>query len=249
MSGPLHSATARLADLLWPRVCATEGCGRVSDRPGRHLCSRCFATLPFHAVHGCCRICGAEVAADVRHDFVCEDCARHPPVYACARSAVRYESPVDQYVQDFKYRRATWLRADLVDLLEGAVRARLAFAEIDVVVPVPLHPHRLRERGYNQSELLAAGLAGRLDRRVDARALVRVVDTPHQARLTEEARHANLRQAFAVPDASWTRGRTVLLVDDVMTSGATLSHAARALLDAQAARVWCATVARAVRRS
>ena len=248
MTGGLRNAAARLADLLWPRTCATEGCGRVSDRPGRHLCSRCLASLPFHAPHGCCRICGAEVAAEVRHDFVCEACASQAPVYACARSAVRYEAPVDQYVQDFKYRRATWLRADLVDLLEGAVRAKLAFHEIDVVVPVPLHPHRLRARGYNQSGLLAADLAGRLDRRLDVRSLVRTSDTPHQARLTEAERRANLRQAFDVRDARGVRGRTVLLVDDVMTSGATLSCAARALLDAQAARVWCATVARAIRR-
>ena len=249
MTGFLRRAAARLADLLWPRVCAARGCGGASDRPGRHLCSRCLAVLPFHAAHGCCRVCGAKVATDVRHDFVCEACAAQPPAFACARSALRYEEPADQLLQDFKYHRATWLLPDLADLLEGAVRAKLDFAAVDAVVPVPLHPHRLRERGFNQSGLLAEALARRLDRRFDGRSLVRVADTPHQARLDEAERRRNLRGAFAVPDGSFVRGRTVLLVDDVMTTGATLSCAARALLDAGAARVWCATVARAVRRA
>ena len=249
MTGFLRSAAGRLADLLWPRTCAVGDCGRASDRPGRHLCSRCLAVLPFHAAAGCCRICGAEVAADVRHDFTCEACTAYPPVFARACSALRYEEPADQLLQDFKYRGETWLLQDLADLLEGAVRAKLDFAETDVVVPIPLHPHRLRERGFNQSALLAAELARRLDRRFDGRSLVRVQDTPHQARLEEEERRRNLRGAFAVPDGSLVRGRTVLLVDDVMTTGTTLSFAARALVDAGAARVWCATVARAIRRN
>ena len=92
-------------------------------------------------------------------------------------------------------------------------------------------------------------LAKRLNRRVDCQSLARVIDTEHQARLPMEKRLQNLRDAFAVPDSRWIRGRTVLLVDDVMTTGATLSHGARALLKAGAARVWCATVARAVLRS
>ena len=249
MNGPLRSLFGRLADVLWPRICAAGGCGRASDRPGRHICSRCFAALPFHAAAGCCRVCGAEVTAETRHDFICEACAARPPAFERARSAVRYEAPVDGLVQEFKYRRAAWLGPDFADLLEGAVRAKLDFHEIDVVVPVPLHPNRLRTRGFNQSEILADGLSRRLDRRLDTRALVRTTDTPHQARLTEEERRQNLKEAFAVADPSGVRGRTVLLVDDVMTSGATLSFAARALLDASAARVWCATVARAIRRN
>lgn len=239
----------RVADVLWPRVCAVESCARTSDRQGRHICSRCFATLPFHEAGGACSICGGLVAADVKHDFVCEYCQTERPAYEFARSAVLYEEPVDRLVQDFKFRRATWLCEDLTDLLEGAVRAKLDFAGIDVVMPIPLHPNRERERGYNQSALLAESLARRLVRRVDCRSLVRVVDTEHQARLSGDARRNNLRNAFEVPDPRWTRGRTVLLVDDVMTTGATLSHAARALLKAGAGRVWCATVARAVLRS
>lgn len=242
----LRAFARTLADLVWPHACAVETCGRLSDRDGRFLCSHCLATLPFHEAGGACRVCGALVAAPTRHDFVCEACQKRPPAFALARSAVRYAEPVDQLLQDFKFRRATWLCEDLADLLEGTVRAKMPFAEIDVVVPVPLHPNRARRRGYNQSELLARALARRLNRRVDCAALARVRDTAHQARLGGEARLANMRDAVAVVDARGVRGRTVLLVDDIMTSGATLTNCARPLVGAGAARVWCATVARAI---
>lgn len=246
MAGRISSLLQRAADLVWPRVCAIEGCGNISDRPDRHICSRCFASLPFHDAGGACRICGALVMAETHHEFICEDCQRLKPAFEFARSAVLYREPVDLLLQDFKYHKATWLCEDFVDLLEGAVRAKLPFSEIDVVVPVPLHPRRLRKRGYNQSALLAESLARRLNRRFDQRSLIRIRDTEHQARLSGDERRNNLKGALAVPNAQFVRGRTVLVVDDVMTSGATLSHCARALLDAGAARVWCATVGRAV---
>ena len=247
MAGTIPSILRRVADFLWPRVCALEACKRVSDRPGRHVCSSCFAALPFHEAGGACRICGALVMAETKHEFVCEECQRHPPAYEFARSAILYREPSDQLIRDFKFAKATWLCDDLTDLLESAVRAKLPAAEVDVVVPVPLHPSRLHERGYNQSALLAEALAKRLNRRVDGTSLIRTRDTAHQARLSGDERRNNLKGAFAVPNAQFIRGRTVLLIDDVMTTGATLSHCARALLDAGAARVWCATVARAIR--
>ena len=239
----------KLADLIWPRVCAVESCNHASDRDGRHICSHCLATLPFHEGGGSCKVCGGLITAETRHDFICETCQAEPPAYEFARSAVLYGEPVAQLIQDFKFRKAIWLCEDLVDLLEGAVRAKLDFPAIDVVVPVPLHPIRERQRGYNQSALLAIALARRLNRRVDCRSLLRIHDTEHQARLSGDARKSNLKGAFSVKSPEWIRGRTILLVDDVMTTGSTLSHCARPLLKAGASRVWCATVTRAVLRN
>ena len=239
----------RLADLIWPRVCAVESCSRTSDRDKRHVCSHCLAALPFHEGGGCCSVCGGLITAETRHDFICETRQTEQPAYEFARSAVLYEEPVDQIIQDFKFRKATWLCEDLVDLLEGVVHSKLDGSAIDVVMPVPLHPRRERQRGYNQSALLAVALAKRLNRRADCRTLLRTRDTEHQARLSGDDRKNNLKDAFAVKRPEWVRGRTILLVDDVMTTGATLSHCARPLLRAGASRVWCATVARAVLRS
>ena len=233
-----------VADRVWPRVCAVETCARPSDRPGRHVCSACFAGFPFHGADGCCRIGGTTIASTVQHQFVCEVCEKTPPPYEFARSAAVYDPPVDQLVNDFKFRRATWLAEDLADLLEGAVRAKLESAAIDVVVPVPLSRERIRERGYNQSALLARALGRRIGRRVDERSFRRIRDTEHQSRLSGDQRAKNLVGAFKTVDARYIRGRTVLLVDDVMTSGSTFSSCAQALLDGGAARVWCASVAR-----
>ena len=214
------------------------------DRPRRHLCSACFSGLPFHEADGCCRICGTTIVSKVQHDFVCEACAKTKPSYEFARSAVVYEEPVDQLLNDFKFAGAVWLAEDLADLLEGAVRAKLQPADVDVVVPVPLHPNRLRTRGYNQSALLARALGRRINRRVDERSFRRIRDTEHQSRLSGDERRTNLVGAFAVADARGVRGRTVLLVDDVMTSGNTFSHCAKALVEGGAFRVWCASVSR-----
>lgn len=243
---PFRAALARLADVCWPRPCAVRSCGRPVDRPGRHVCSACLARLPFHVGGGACRICGRTIPSGAARAFVCEDCARHPPAYDLARSAIRFEPPFDDLIKSFKYGRALWLRPDLADLLEGAVRAKLDAAAVDVVVPVPLHPHRLRSRGYNQSALLARDLSARIGRRCDETSLARVRETGHQARLHASERKNNLAGAFAVTENEFIRRRTVLLVDDVMTTGATLSECAAVLKRAGAVRVWCATVARSV---
>ena len=244
MSGRASKFLDAVLDRVWPRVCAVKTCARPVDRDRRHLCSACFAGLPYHEAGGCCRICGTTIVSKVQHDFICETCTDERPAYELARSAVVYEAPVDQLLNDFKFGAAVWLAEDLADLLEGAVHAKLQVADVDVVVPVPLHPNRLRTRGYNQSALLAQALGRRINRRVDERSFCRIRDTEHQSRLSGDERRKNLVGAFAVTDAHGIRGRTVLLIDDVMTSGNTFSHCAKALLDGGAFRVWCASVAR-----
>ena len=244
MSGRAGKFLDAVLDRVWPRVCAVKTCARPVDRDRRHLCSACFAGLPYHEAGGCCRICGTMIVSKVQHDFICETCTDERPAYELARSAVVYEAPVDQLLNDFKFGAAVWLAEDLADLLEGAVRAKLQVADVDVVVPVPLHPNRLRTRGYNQSALLAPALGRRINRRVDERSFRRIRDTEHQSRLSGDERRKNLVGAFAVTDARGIRGRTVLLIDDVMTSGNTFSHCAKALLDGGVFRVWCASVAR-----
>lgn len=247
MTDALRCVFDRLVDFIWPRNCPLTECGRPSDRPHRHICSTCFAALPVLEAGGVCSVCGMPIPAETHSEFVCEECLHTKPAYERARAALRYAGDVPTLVQDFKYRRALHLTDDFVDLLEAAARTHFDAAAIDVVMPVPLHPHRRRERGYNQSSLLASALAARLNRRQDASSLIRVRDTDHQARITGEERRRNLHAAFAVPRPEYIRGRTILVVDDVMTTGSTLDACAHVLKKAGAHHVWGLALARAIR--
>ena len=247
MTGFARRAFGHVADLIWPRTCAVSSCSRPSDRPDRHICSLCFSSLPFLEAGGECSVCGMPVPAETHHEFVCETCLADRPAFDRARSALRYAHAAEELVQSFKYRHALHLAEDFGDLMEAALRAKFEYSAIDVVMPVPLHPHRLHERGFNQSEMLAETLASRIGRRLDAHSLVRIRDTEHQARISGQARRSNLNAAFAVMRPEYVRGRTILLVDDVMTTGATLSGCAQMLRGAGASRIWCLTLARAVK--
>jgi len=138
----------------------------------------------------------------------------------------------------------TNLAADMGIMLAGCASAHFAGAGIDAVEAVPLHPRRQRHRTYNQSSLLAAAAAGRLGVPLLAGGLVRTRDTASQTFMNMAKRKSNVRGAFAVSDPSWVEGRRILLVDDVMTTGATVGECARVLAEAGAAGVYVATVAR-----
>jgi ComF family protein len=147
-------------------------------------------------------------------------------------------------IQRFKYEDGAYLSRPLGGLLRGACRAaRLA---ADLVVPVPLHPRKLALRGYNQSALLAGEIGAELRVPVAARALVRVVDTAAQAELSRAARQVNIRNAFRLGSPRDVRHRTIALVDDVLTTGATLYACSAALLEAGAHQVTAVVLAQAL---
>jgi ComF family protein len=190
------------------------------------LCVRCDARLP--------RLTAPAVA-------------QRSPLSACC-AAVVYAAEVEDWIQRFKYPRRGWRGLDPAPL--GVVRALVLEAAHaaqgpppDCVVPVPLHPRRLRERGFNPAALLARPVARAVGTRFDPTLLVRLRDTPTQTGLGRRARRSNVRAAFAlragarVPDVVW-------LVDDVVTTGSTLEECARVLRRAGARHVVAICVAR-----
>jgi ComF family protein len=229
-------------DLLFPLQCA------ICGRRGAILCAACLATARAPDAPQCAR-CNAPLPAAVEAAGTpvgrCAACQAEPPgALAGLRVAARYEDTIRLAIIELKFHRQRRLAEPLGDLLAGATFPLLPV--VDMVAPVPLHPTRRRERGFNQAELLARRCGQRLGRPVRADLLLRVRATPSQVRLTSVERHANMRGAFAAMPATATRvaGRAVLLVDDVCTSGATLTAAATALREAGAAAVWGAAVAR-----
>lgn len=237
---------ARILDSIWPRRC--EACQRPVDRPGRHLCTECLNRIPFVPTDGLCRVCGRSVD-DLHGGYLCEDCSRTAaaPAFDRAGSAFRFEGTARRMLLDYKFNRHLWLRDDFTDWLEAAVRARFDPAAIDVVVPMPVTVFHRIDRGYNQSAYLAEALSKRIDRCFEGRVLKRTGHPRRQAELTEDERRENAKGTFAVRAPALVRGRTVLVVDDVMTTGSTLSAAAEALKSAGARRVWCVTLARSIR--
>lgn len=234
----------KLIDLLFPRRCAV--CGRKVDREARQICGECLMRLSFLPTDGCCRVCSRPVEG-VDGEYLCEDCGRlHVPHFDRAVQVFRSEGDAYALILEFKFRGGFHLRDDLVDFLEAVVRARLRAEEIDIVTGMPLTlPHRWR-RGYNPTDMLARPLASRLDR-MYRMLLARVGNPKQQSTLSEAERRVNVINTFAVRHPEYVRGRTVLVVDDVMTTGSTLSESARVLKAAGARRVWCAALGRSVR--
>jgi ComF family protein len=235
----VHSA--RMLDLLYPRNCIR--CGAVSPEPLEHICWDCLSDTP-RIDPPFCEICGDPVAGDVQHDYACFACSREKPAFELARSAARYEGAVGDAVRALKYDKALWTVRDLTTLLLTVVQAEYAGTIFDCVTAVPLHPPRYRARGYNQSAELARHLARRLHLPFREKLLRRIRETVTQTGLTAPQRAANVSGAFRTGLFVRPHGLRILLIDDVMTTGATVSACAGTLKKGGAASVHVVTVAR-----
>lgn len=210
------------------------------------LCDICWKLVRIPSPPWCERCGDVLLWTDVATEPVCARCREHPPTFAMARSGALFEGPVRELIHTFKYERRRSLSRVLARLMCRAGSSLLEDA--DAVVPVPLHPVRAFRRGFNQADDLACGLGLPV-----WRALSRARRGPTQASLSAHDRRRNLAGAFG-PAFSWRlsrkrefdlRGRTVVLVDDVLTTGATADACAAALLDLGVRTVRVLTAARA----
>jgi ComF family protein len=176
---------------------------------------------------------------------LCEACRARPPLFTYARSGARYEGTLRDALHAFKFSHKVALADPLSAVLLDACAGPLP-RPADVVVPVPLHRARERERGFNQAALLAGRVARSLGVAVDERVLRRIRPTAAQADLNGPGRAANVRGAFALCEPAAVRGRHVVVVDDVLTTGATVTECARVLRAGGTASVGILTVARVV---
>ena len=201
---------------------------------GQPLCSSCEADLPW--LDGRCTVCAVPLPS---RGLVCGECLKRPPSYDHVEVPWRFAFPVDALITRFKH-QARWpygrlLGERLAHHLEHAFADGLP--RPDLLLPVPLARRRLRQRGFNQAQMLADWLSRPLGIATDARVLDRVLDTPAQQQLDAATRRRNLRQAFAIATGADVKGRHLALVDDVLTTGATAEALARLLKRAGAERV------------
>jgi len=232
---PLLGQLARgLSDAVFPPVCVhcrglVETDGEPEAGGFRHLCRRCAAQIDFvRPPH--CSTCGHPFYGEVEGERMCPHCDGLDPAFNEGRTAVLFKGPARALVIELKYHRGLHVLADMEEIFRRATHV-CELARGAVLVPVPLHSRKQRERGYNQAALLAAALARAAGGGARVEPLLRrTADTATQTAFDRRTRMANLKNAFALArGAAVNPGLNYLLVDDVFTTGSTLNSCARTL--------------------
>lgn len=228
---------------FYPNVCQICRSQQATAGQG-YVCAGCQKGVrrirePF------CERCGLPFEGEITTRFECGNCREMELHFSSARAAVSADGVALDVIHRYKYQRALWFEPFLAELLVGQAAARLPRAEWDLIVPVPLHPLKQREREFNQAERLAAHLSAAT--RIPVQSLLRRVQpTRTQTLLTRPERAANVRRAFAPARSRRLNGERVVVVDDVLTTGATTSACAETLRRHGAGEVCVWTVARGV---
>ena len=238
LSGALSIIGREALRIVLPSWCTV--CGRPLPWRGRvaSCCDSCWRSLP-RITSPKCRSCALPLPAG----GICIQCSADPLPVGWCDAWGEYSGALETLLHAFKFERHDFLDSALAELLHDTLAARDDFA-FDAIVPVPMHWARERKRGYNQAQLLGHALARRTRIRCDARLLTKRGESHKQSLLPRSARAANVRRAFHASAAA--SGRSILVVDDICTTGETLRACARELLDAGARRVCAISVAKAV---
>lgn len=241
---------AFLLDWLYPPRC--RFCGeRLVGQDEQSFCHPCREKIRLVS-HPLCTLCGRPFLSGSGDDHLCGPCMVRAPYFLQARAWACYpgeeneDHPLRQVLQRFKYGRKVSLGKPLGRLMARGCFEFYRGLSLDTIIPVPLHPKRLRWRGFNQAVLLAREVGSSWQVPVDPFILFRSRETPPQTQLDEGERRKNVRGAFALNSGKSVEGKVLLLVDDVYTSGATVNECSRVLTRAGAREVHVLTLARTV---
>jgi len=219
-------------EIIYPRCCG--GCGSQ----GAILCRNCRNVFRRVEVASSCPYCGRWVSAR----DVCGACTESPPPFERGHYGFYFEGPLREALLAFKFKGRKDVGRLLIRLLEGELKAmREGF---DVIVPIPVTEGRLKERGFNQSYVMAEEIGAITGKLLTSSSLHKQKETKDQYTLSRDERRKNVRGAFAIGEAEAIRGKRVLLVDDLMTTGNTVREASRKLLSAKAKAVLIFALAR-----
>ncbi|TSC68419.1 MAG: comF family protein [Parcubacteria group bacterium Gr01-1014_66] len=227
-----------LLDILFPLQCL--GC----KKEGKILCESCKTTLPMlpPICIGCGRMTPDKPPLPAGH--TCKRCKKETHI-SVFLSPLPYRHPlVNRLIHEYKYRRIRMLAGVFADLLTRYIASyRIVFPKQTLIIPIPLHPRKQRVRGFNQATLMAHELSIRFSLTIDTQTLTRITATPPQAMLTARLRRENVQHIFSARNTAALRGKNIILVDDVKTTGATLEQAAFVLKKAGAKQIWTVTIA------
>jgi len=236
-------------DIIYPPRCPICGDFFLNEKTAIEdkailFCRACFADFQM-VTSPLCPVCGMPFVSRVGEDHLCEECLRKRPFYEAASAAYIYDGALMEAIHQFKYGSKSFLADSLGPLLAQFAQTWLTESNEYLTIPVPLHVKRLRERGFNQSLLLARHVAEQLNTELDFLTLRRIKYTSPQTGLGKDKRRKNVRKAFEIIDPGAVKGKTVLLVDDVFTTGNTLNECARALKRHGCKKFLCLVLARA----
>lgn len=225
-------------DFFIPPLCF--GCDEPVTQT-QTLCAKCWKEIHFVAPPFCAR-CGAPFDLPVEEGTLCGACIEQDPVFTSARSALIYDDASKPIILKLKHADRLHPIPALANWMIRAAGSVLQ--EADLIIPVPLHRWRLLKRRYNQSALLAQAIGKQMGKAVCVDGLMRIRSTPSQGQFNRKQRYTNIAKAFALREGTDVKGKTITLVDDVLTSGATVNECSKVLLSAGAASVHVVTLAR-----
>ena len=232
-----------LIDLIFPPICAfCDTPLGEDDRAG--ICPVCLGNIRFISPPICPK-CGLPFPMEMGEDHLCGQCLGRQWHFGSARALGLYEGPIREAIHLLKYHGKSFLANPLIGLLDRGYPF-IDYGSYDLLVPVPLHPKRLRERGFNQALMLGRSIGGREGVSCGGFVLKKARWSHPQIDLSPKEREKNVKGSFAVADPAVIRGKRVLLIDDVMTTGSTVNECAGELLKAGAGEVDVFTLARVV---
>jgi ComF family protein len=232
-----------LIDLIFPPLCAFCGTPLTEDGQGE-ICPCCLGNIRFISPP-ICPTCGLPFPMEVGEDHLCGQCLRTNWHFGIARAFGLYEGTIREAIHLLKYGGKAFLARHLAGLLDKGYPF-IDYASYDLLVPVPLHRKRLRERGFNQALLLGNAIGRGVGVSCTGFALKKIRWSAPQIHLSPKEREENVKGSFGVANPAEVRGKRVLLIDDVMTTGSTVNECARELLKAGAGEVDVFTLARAI---
>lgn len=227
---------AACLDALYPRRCPV--CDEIVMPKGRLICENCFKKLSY-VRQPTCKRCGKEILSDTIE--YCLDCTRHKRSFEYGIALLNYEEKAKHAMVQIKYKNKRQYLDFFIEAICRRYETQLRHMKADALIPVPIHPSRRRERGFNQAELLAEGIGKRLGIPVCSGMLIRNKKTAPQKQLNPMERLHNLEQAFGAGE--WVDGvESVILVDDIYTTGSTVEACTRVLKRMGVKRVYFVTV-------
>jgi ComF family protein len=241
MKPVIHDFLNAFSNLLFPKSCLACSIKLIGN-PEILLCDPCLEKIQLIKEPFCSR-CGKPFLSAAGENHLCSVCLKTKWHFSKAQAIFVYKEPVTKVIHSFKYHRSTSCLATFY-----ALKSSLAHLKedtgVDLVIPVPLHKKRLRHRGFNQAQVLASCLFPKQKHKINPHILIRTTDTPLQTNLSGKARRRNLKKAFSVKNPAVVKGKKIMLVDDVFTTGTTLNECARTLRKAGAKDVQALTLAR-----